>query len=152
MPQMKMTYFTRFLIVSICGLTQIFFASYLLLGLFNLSLFSLPSDAMFIPGVLIILGSGYLCASYYFGDKKMNNILYDEYSALRYYKLGATGYVLNGFGISIIFSIQNWSNWDLASANAMIYQIAALAWAIFGILMLIFSLGDLKESRAEAAY
>ena len=152
MPQMKMTYFTRFLIVSICGLTQIFFASYLLLGLFNLSLFSLPSDAMFIPGVLIILGSGYLCASYYFGDKKMNNILYDEYSALRYYKLGATGYALNGFGIFIIFSIQNWSNWDLASANAMIYQIAALAWAIFGILMLIFSLGDLKESRAEAAY
>ena len=152
MPQMKTTYFTRFLIVSICGLTQIFFASYLLLGLFNLSLFSLPSDAMFIPGVLIILGSGYLCASYYFGDKKMNNILYDEYSALRYYKLGATGYALNGFGIFIIFSIQNWSNWDLASANAMIYQIAALAWAIFGILMLIFSLGDLKESRAEAAY
>ena len=152
MPQMKMTYFTRFLIVSICGLTQIFFASYLLLGLFNLSLFSLPSDAMFIPGVLIILGSGYLCASYYFGDKKMNNILYDEYSALRYYKLGSIGYALNGFGIFIIFSIQNWSNWDLASANAMIYQIAALAWAIFGILMLIFSLGDLKESRAEAAY
>jgi hypothetical protein len=149
---MKMTYFTRFLIVSICGLTQIFFASYLLLGLFNLNFFSLPSDAMFIPGVLIILGSGYLCASYYFGDKKMNNILYDEYSALRYYKLGATGYALNGFGIFIIFSIQNWSNWDLTSANAMIYQIAALAWAIFGILMLIFSLGDLKESRAEAAY
>ena len=152
MPKIKTTYFTRFLIVSICGLTQIFFASYLLLGLFNLSFFSLPSDAMFIPGVLIILGSGYLCASYYFGDNKMNNILYDEYSALRYYKLGATGYALNGFGIFIIFSVQNWSNWDLASANAMIYQIAALAWAIFGILMLIFSLGDLKESRAEAAY
>ena len=87
-----------------------------------------------------------------FWDKKMNNILYDEYSALRYYKLGATGYALNGFGIFIIFSVQNWSNWDLASANAMIYQIAALAWAIFGILMLIFSLGDLKESRAEASY
>jgi hypothetical protein len=149
---MKMTYFARFLIVSISGLTQIFFASYLLLDLFNLSFFSLPSDAMFIPGVFIILGSGYLCASYYFGDKKMNNILYDEYSALRYYKLGSIGYALNGFGIFIIFSIQNWSNWDLASANAMIYQIAALAWAIFGILMLIFSLGDLKESRAEAAY
>ena len=147
-----MTYFARFLIVSICGFTQIFFASYLLLDLFNLSFFSLPSDAMFIPGVFIILGSGYLCASYYFGDKKMNNILYDEYSALRYYKLGSIGYALNGFGIFIIFSIQNWSNWDLASANAMIYQIAALAWAIFGILMLIFSLGDLKESRAEAAY
>ena len=152
MPKIKTTYFTRFLIVSICGLTQIFFASYLLLGLFNLSFFSLPSDAMFIPGVFIILGSGYLCTSYYFGDKKMNNILYDEYSALRYYKLGSIGYALNGFGIFIIFSVQNWSNWDLASANAMIYQIAALAWAIFGILMLIFSLGDLKESRAEAAY
>jgi len=82
----------------------------------------------------------------------MNNILYDEYSALRYYKLGAIGYGLNGFGIFIIFSIQNWSNWDLASANAMIYQIAALAWAIFGILMLIFSWGDLKESKAEAAF
>ena len=149
---MKMTYFARFLIVSICGLTQIFFASYLLLDLFNLSIYSLPSDAMHIPGVFIILGSGYLCASYYFGDKKMNNILYDEYSALRYYKLGSIGYALNGFGIFIIFSIQNWSNWDLASANAMIYQIAALAWAIFGILILIFSLGDLKESRAEAAY
>ena len=152
MPKIKTTYFTRFLIVSICGLTQIFFASYLLLGLFNLSFFNLPSDAMFIPGVLIILGSGYLCASYYFGDNKMNNILYDEYSALRYYKLGATGYALNGFGIFIIFSVQNWSIWDLASANAMIYQIAALVWAIFGILMLIFSLGDLKESRAEASY
>ena len=149
---MKMTYFARFLIVSICGFYSNIFASYLLLDLFNLSFFSLPSDAMFIPGVFIILGSGYLCASYYFGDKKMNNILYDEYSALRYYKLGSIGYALNGFGIFIIFSIQNWSNWDLASANAMIYQIAALAWAIFGILMLIFSLGDLKESRAEAAY
>ena len=82
-----MTYFVRFLIVSTCGLAQIFFALYLLLDLLNLSFFNLPSNAMFLPGVLIILGSGYLCASYYFGDKKMNNILYDEYSALRYYKL-----------------------------------------------------------------
>ena len=82
--------------------------------LFNLNFFSLPSNAMFIPGVLIILGSGYLCASYYFGDKKMNNILYDEYSALRYYKLGAIGFGLNGFGIFVIFSIQDWSNWDLS--------------------------------------
>ena len=77
-----MTYFIRFLIVSTCGLAQIFFASYLLLDLLNLSFFSLPSNAMFIPGVLIILGSGYLCASYYFGDKKINNILYDEYLSL----------------------------------------------------------------------
>ena len=73
-------------------------------------------------------------------------------SALRYYKLGSIGYALNGFGIFIIFSIQDWSNWDLASANAMIYQIAAFAWAVFGALMLIYSLGDLKESKAEAAY
>ena len=147
-----MTYFVRFLIVSTCGLAQIFFALYLLLDLLNLSFFNLPSNAMFLPGVLIILGSGYLCASYYFGDKKMNNILYDEYSALRYYKLGSIGYALNGFGIFIIFSIQDWSNWDLASANAMIYQIAAFAWAVFGALMLIYSLCDLKESKAEAAY
>ena len=147
-----MTYFKRFLIVSTCGLAQIFFASYLLLDLLNLSSFGLPSNAMFIPGVLIILGSGYLCASYYFGDKKINNILYDEYSALRYYKLGAIGFGLNGCGIFVIFSIQDWSNWDLASANAMIYQIAALAWAIFGILMLIFSWGDLKEYKAEATF
>jgi hypothetical protein len=76
-------------------------------------------------------------------------MLYDEYSALRYYKLGAIGYAINGFGVFLIFSMQDWSNWDLTSANRMIYQIAAFAWMVFGFLMLIFSWGDYQEYHAE---
>ena len=144
-----MSYFRRFLIVSVCGVVQIFFASYLLLGLLNLNFFELPSDSFLLPGILIILGSSYLTISYYLGDKKLNNMLYDEYSALRYYKLGAIGYAINGFGVFLIFSMQDWSNWDLVSANRMIYQIAAFAWMVFGFLMLIFSWGDYQEYHAE---
>jgi|TARA_B100000035_G_scaffold43375_1_gene32382 hypothetical protein len=144
-----MSYFRRFLIVSVCGVVQIFFASYVLLGLLNLNFFELPSDSFLLPGILIILGSSYLTISYYLGDKKLNNMLYDEYSALRYYKLGAIGYAINGFGVFLIFSMQDWSNWDLTSANRMIYQIAAFAWMVFGFLMLIFSWGDYQEYHAE---
>lgn len=144
-----MSYFRRFLIVSVCGVVQIFFASYVLLGLLNLNFFELPSDSFLLPGILIILGSSYLTISYYLGDKKLNNMLYDEYSALRYYKLGAIGYAINGFGVFLIFSMQDWSNWDLISANRMIYQIAAFAWMVFGFLMLIFSWGDYQEYHAE---
>jgi len=144
-----MSYFRRFLIVSICGVVQIFFASYVLLELLNLNFFELPSDSFLLPGILIILGSSYLTISYYLGDKKLNNMLYDEYSALRYYKLGAIGYAINGFGVFLIFSMQDWSNWDLVSANRMIYQIAAFAWMVFGFLMLIFSWGDYQEYHAE---
>ena len=144
-----MSYFRRFLIVSVCGVVQIFFASYVLLGLFNLNFFELPSDSFLLPGILIILGSSYLTISYYLGDKKLNNMLYDEYSALRYYKLGAIGYAINGFGVFLIFSMQDWSNWDLVSANRMIYQIVAFAWMVFGFLMLIFSWGDYQEYHAE---
>ena len=144
-----MSYFRRFLIVSICGVVQIFFASYVLLELLNLNFFELPSDSFLLPGILIILGSSYLTISYYLGDKKLNNILYDEYSALRYYKLGAIGYAINGFGVFLIFSMQDWSNWDLVSANRMIYQIAAFAWMVFSFLMLIFSWGDYQEYHAE---
>jgi len=144
-----MSYFRRFLIVSVCGVVQIFFASYVLLELLNLNFFELPSDSFLLPGILIILGSSYLTISYYLGDKKLNNMLYDEYSALRYYKLGAIGYAINGFGVFLIFSMQDWSNWDLVSANRMIYQIAAFAWMVFGFLMLIFSWGDYQEYHAE---
>lgn len=144
-----MSYFRRFLIVSVCGVVQIFFASYVLLGLLNLNFFELPSDSFLLPGILIILGSSYLTISYYLGDKKLNNMLYDEYSALRYYKLGAIGYAINGFGVFLIFSMQDWSNWNLVSANRMIYQIAAFAWMVFGFLMLIFSWGDYQEYHAE---
>ena len=144
-----MSFFRRFLIVSVCGVVQIFFASYVLLGLLNLNFFELPSESFLLPGILIILGSSYLTISYYLGDKKLNNMLYDEYSALRYYKLGAIGYAINGFGVFLIFSMQDWSNWDLVSANRMIYQIAAFAWMVFGFLMLIFSWGDYQEYHAE---
>ena len=144
-----MTYFRRFLILFICGITQIFFAVYLLLELFgfNLGFYLANQGYMFIPGILIFASSGLLTVSYYFGDTKTNNSLYDEYTAIRYYKLGAVGYALNGIGIFLLFSFQDWSNWSFQSANAMIYQIASFAWLIFGILLVWFSLGDYKEYK-----
>ena len=93
-------------------------------------------DIMFIPGILVFLGSGYLTLSYYFlSDETSNNALYDEFTALRYYKLATAGYVINGIGIFILFSIQDWQNWSFELANNMIYQIAAFAWLIFGMLL-----------------
>ena len=123
---------------------------YLLLNLFGYNIdwhISNHDLFMFIPGILVFVGSGILTASYYLGDKKINNILYDEYTALRYYKIAAAGYALNGIGIFILFSIQDWSNWNFENANNMIYQIAAFAWLIFGVLLVWFALGDLRESR-----
>ena len=80
--------------------------------------------------------------------KKINNALYDEFTALRAYKLGSIGYGLNGMGIFILFSIQDWSNWSFQMANSMIYQIAAFAWLIFGVLLVSFSIGDYQESKS----
>ena len=143
-----MTYLSRFLYLFICGTVQVFFGAYLFLELMGADLgWPIKGNAMFIPGILIFITSGILTASYYFGDRKKNNALYDEYTALRYYKIGAIGYALNGIGIFILFSIQDWSNWDLQSANRMIYQIASFAWLIFGILIVWFSLGDYKEHK-----
>ena len=143
-----MTYLSRFLYLFICGIVQIFFGAYVFLELMGADLgWPIKGNAMFIPGILIFIISGILTASYYFGDTKKNNALYDEYTALRYYKIGAIGYALNGIGIFILFSIQDWSSWDLQSANRMIYQIASFAWLIFGILIVWFSLGDYKEYK-----
>ena len=144
-----MTFFTRFLIVFICGIVQILFAAYSALILYGISIDWHINNRifMFIPGILIFASSAILTASYYLGDKKANNILYDEYTALRYYKIAAAGYALNGIGIFMLFSIQDWSNWSFQSANNMIYQIAAFAWLTFGVLLTIFSIGDYKEYK-----
>ena len=144
-----MTYFKRFLIIFVCGIVQIFYAVYLLLNQFGLNLaWHIDNHIfMFIPGILVFVGSGILTASYYLGDNKSNNILYDEYTALRYYKIAAAGYALNGIGIFILFSIQDWANWSFQNANDMIYHIAAFAWLTFGILLTIFSIGDYKEYK-----
>ncbi len=145
-----MTFFKRFLVLFICGAVQVFFATYLLLELLGvgLSWHLMNHDIMFIPGILVLLGSGYLTFSYYFlSNEQSNNALYDEFNALRYYKLATAGYVINGMGIFILYSIQDWSNWSFELANNMIYQIAAFAWLIFGVLLVWFALGDLRESR-----
>ena len=67
-----MTHMRRSLLVFISGATQIFFALHVLLKIANVDIIQLPSEAMFIPGIIIFLASGYLTASYYFGDKKNN--------------------------------------------------------------------------------
>jgi uncharacterized protein with PQ loop repeat len=54
---------------------------------------------------------------------------------------------LNGIGIFVLFSIQDWANWSFQNANNMIYQIAAFAWLIFGVLLTIFAIGDYKEYK-----
>ena len=146
-----MTYFKRFLVIFICGGVQVFFAAYLMLELLGFSLgWHLSNhNIMFVPGVLVFLGAAYLTLSYYFLDtKKINNALYDEFTALRAYKLGSMGYGLNGMGIFILFSIQDWSNWSFQMANSMIYQVAAFAWLVFGVLLVSFSIGDYQESKS----
>ena len=144
-----MTFFTRFLIIFVCGIVQILFAAYSALILYGIDIDWHINNRifMFIPGILIFASSAILTTSYYLGDKKANNILYDEYTALRYYKIAAAGYALNGIGIFMLFSIQDWSNWSFQSANNMIYQIAAFAWLTFGVLLTIFSIGDYKEYK-----
>jgi len=144
-----MTFFTRFLIIFVCGIVQILFAAYSALILYGISIDWHINNRifMFIPGILIFASSAILTASYYLGDKKANNILYDEYTALRYYKIAAAGYALNGIGIFMLFSIQDWPNWSFQNANNMIYQIAAFAWLTFGVLLTIFSIGDYKEYK-----
>ena len=146
-----MTFFKRFLVLFICGAVQVFFAAYLLLELLGvgLSWHLMNHDIMFAPGILVFLGSGYLTLSYYFlNDETSNNALYDEFTALRYYKLATAGYVINGIGIFILFSVQDWQNWSFELANNMIYQIAAFAWLIFGMLLVWFSIGDYRESKS----
>ena len=146
-----MTFFKRFLVLFICGTVQVFFAIYLLLELLGvgLSWHLMNHDIMFILGILVFLGSGYLTLSYYFlNDETSNNALYDEFTALRYYKLATAGYVINGIGIFILFSVQDWQNWSFELANNMIYQIAAFAWLIFGMLLVWFSIGDYRESKS----
>ena len=70
-----MTYFKRFLIIFICGIVQVSFAGYLLLELsgFYMGWHITEHSIMFIPGILVFIGSGILTASYYLGNKKNNN-------------------------------------------------------------------------------
>ena len=146
-----MTYFKRFLVIFISGSVQVFFAAYLMMELlaFSFGWHLSNHNIMFDPGVLVFLGAAYLTLSYYYLDtKKINNALYDEFTALRAYKLGSIGYGLNGMGIFILFSIQDWSNWSFQMANSMIYQIAAFAWLVFGVLLVSFSIGDYQESKS----
>ena len=150
-----MTFFKRFLVLFICGAVQVFFASYLLLELLGVSLawHLMNHDIMFIPGILVFLGSGYLTLSYYFlSDEQSNNALYDEFTALRYYKLATAGYVINGIGIFVLFSVQDWQNWSFELANNMIYQIAAFAWLIFGMLLVWFSMGDYGNQKVGKSH
>ena len=52
-----MTYFKRFLIIFICGVVQIFYATYLLLNLFGYSIdwhISNHDMFMFIPGISVV--------------------------------------------------------------------------------------------------
>ena len=68
-----MTFFKRFLVLFVCGAIQVFFATYLLLELlgFSLAWHLMNHDMMFIPGILVFVGSGYLTFSYYFlSDEK----------------------------------------------------------------------------------
>ena len=89
-----MTYFKRFLVIFISGIVQVFFAAYLMLELlgFSLGWHLLNHNIMFVPGVLVFMGAAYLTLAYYFLDtEKINNALYDEFTALRAYKLGSIG-------------------------------------------------------------
>jgi len=52
---------------------------------------------VFVCGIVQIL----FAASYYLGDKKANNILYDEYTALRYYKIAAFAWLTFGVLLTI---------------------------------------------------
>ena len=54
----------------LCGVVQVFFAIHLL---FDLGILQLPSNLMFIPGILIILTSIVLVISYYYGKEGINN-------------------------------------------------------------------------------
>ena len=139
-----MNFYTRFLMLFLCGIVQVFFAIHLL---FDLSILQLPSNLMFIPGILVILMSIVLVVSYYYGKEEVNTKLYDEYTADRFYKTGNLGYALNGIGLFTIFSIQDYQNWDIQIASNMILQIAAYAWLVFGVLLIWFAIGDYRESQ-----
>ena len=85
--------------------------------------------------------------SYYCGKEEINNKLYDEYTTYRFYRLGNLGYAFNGIGLFVIFSIQDYQNWDIQIASTMILQIASYAWFIFGVLLIWFAIGDYRESK-----
>ena len=138
-----MTFFSRALLLFVTGIVQIFFAAHLL---FNWTILDLPSDLMFIPGILVLLASAVLTIDYYFGNRDNRAVLYDEYIADRYYKIGAAGYAMTGIGVFVLYSIQDYSKWSLETANAFIYDLAAFFWFVFGSLIVIFSYGDYKES------
>ena len=138
-----MTFFSRALLLFITGIVQIFFAAHLL---FNWTILDLPSDLMFIPGILVLLASAVLTIDYYFGNRDNRVVLYDEYIADRYYKIGAAVYAMTGIGVFVLYSIQDYSKWSLEAANAFIYDLAAFFWFVFGSLIVIFSYSDYKES------
>lgn len=138
-----MTFFLRAILLFICGIVQIFFAAHLL---FDWSILELPSDLMFIPGIFVLITSAILSIDYYLGKKETSKALYDEYIADRYYKLGAAGFSIFGLGIFSLFTIQDFSNWNLQAANEFILNLSSFLWFVFGALIVIFSYGDYRES------
>jgi hypothetical protein len=45
-----------------------------------------------------------------------------------------------------LFAIQDFSAWSWEAANAFILNLSAFFWFVFGLLIVIFSYGDYKES------
>ena len=138
-----MTFFSRAVLLFICGIVQILFAAHLL---FDWSILELPSELMFIPGIFVLVTWAVLSIDYHFGKKEKTNALYDEYIADRYYKLGAAGFSIFGLGIFGLFAIQDFSNWSLQAANEFILNLSSFLWFVFGALIVGFSYGDYKES------
>ena len=63
-----MTFFSRAVLLFVCGIVQIFFAAHLL---FDWNILDLPSDLMFIPGILVLLTWAILSLDYHFGNKDL---------------------------------------------------------------------------------
>ena len=99
--------------------------------------------------IIILLNSliKYCIINEYVNDFLFSDIMFIIYQ-IGFISIVAAGYVINGIGIFILFSVQDWQNWSFELANNMIYQIAAFAWLIFGMLLVWFSIGDYRESKS----
>ncbi|MGB0261671.1 MAG: hypothetical protein ACPGCY_02610 [Henriciella sp.] len=127
----------------LCGAINVFFGIQLIA---NWHLINGIEQYMWVPGTITLTCYAVLSIMYHIMPRKQANVMYDELVKQRFYKFGAFGYAAVGFGVFVLFSIQDWENWSFAAANTLLLNLSGLMFLTFGALLLAFFVSDMEPS------
>ena len=133
----------------ICGAVQLFFAFQLF---FRFDFLPNLTAYMWLPGIATFLSWLSLSGVYGFASRRNANMLFDELTIDRFRSLTSDGYAIVNIGVFILFSIQDWQNWNFTAANTLLIDLSAMMFLVWGGLIVVFVVKEWPEaSYGEAS-